>query len=145
MATQLPGLDRFSLQVTIYIQPENVAKFFQEFKPIFEKVWAEPECVYFEVFQDAADPGKISWIENWDKSPEWFMKVLASHVSRYRKSQADEGVGTSHQGVLQGLFRGDGTAVCQAKGVPNPQESRPTVRCEQITESFMMKVVLRRR
>ena len=75
MADQIPDLDRFSLQVTIYIKPSDVDKFFEAFKPVFDKVWAEPECVHFEVFQDPADPGKISWIENWDKSPQWLLTV----------------------------------------------------------------------
>ena len=75
MAAQLPDLDRFSLQVTVYFKPEDVPKFFEHFKSIFEKVTAEPDCVYFEIFQDPEDPGKISWIENWDKSPAWMMEV----------------------------------------------------------------------
>ena len=75
MGTQLPDVDRFSLQVTVYFKPEDIPKFFEAFKPIFDEVSADPDCLYFEVFQDTEDPGKISWIENWNKTPSWFMQV----------------------------------------------------------------------
>ena len=71
----LPDIDRFSLQLTVFIKPEDVPAFFDAFRPVFDKVSAEPECLYFEVFQDPGNPGTISWIENWNMSPEMFMKV----------------------------------------------------------------------
>jgi quinol monooxygenase YgiN len=54
-----------SLHVTIYIAPENVEAFFAAFKPVYDKVIAEPECVFFEMYQSPDEPGKISWVENW--------------------------------------------------------------------------------
>jgi hypothetical protein len=54
-----------SLQVTIWIGPENVPKFFEALLPVYEKVIAEPECTFFEYYEDPAEPGKISWVENW--------------------------------------------------------------------------------
>lgn len=54
-----------SLHVNIYIDPSNVDKFFELFKPIYEKVIAEPECRFFEVYQSPDEPGAISWVENW--------------------------------------------------------------------------------
>jgi quinol monooxygenase YgiN len=62
MATPDSG---FSVHVTITIAPENVPKFFEAFRPVFDIVSAEPECTYFEVFQDPKEPGVISWVENW--------------------------------------------------------------------------------
>ncbi|KAK4497120.1 hypothetical protein PRZ48_011570 [Zasmidium cellare] len=76
--TQLPPswftLSSFALHVTIHIDPSNVDKFFAAMKPAFDVVAAEPECLYFEIFQDPAEPGKISWVENWSKGVEWFFK-----------------------------------------------------------------------
>lgn len=46
-------------------------------KGCFDHVIAEPECLYFELFQDPNDPGTISWVENWNKSPEKFMAVCS--------------------------------------------------------------------
>ncbi|KAI0506410.1 hypothetical protein F5B22DRAFT_660329 [Xylaria bambusicola] len=63
-----------SLHVTVYVAPENVDSFFAAFKPVFDKVIAEPECLFFEVYQIPNTPGKISWVEDWSKSPYWFLK-----------------------------------------------------------------------
>ncbi|KAI1751698.1 hypothetical protein F4782DRAFT_175518 [Xylaria castorea] len=64
----------WSLHVTVYIAPENVNRFLAAFKPVFNKVVAEPECLFFEMYQSPQEPGKISWVENWSKSPEWFLE-----------------------------------------------------------------------
>ncbi|KAI0873127.1 hypothetical protein GGS24DRAFT_502124 [Hypoxylon argillaceum] len=55
------------------IAPENVDKYFAAFKPVFEKVIAEPECLFFEVYQCPDQPGQIIWVEDWSKSPDWFL------------------------------------------------------------------------
>ncbi|KAI1827995.1 hypothetical protein F4861DRAFT_237168 [Xylaria intraflava] len=70
----MPYAHGMSLQVTVVIAPENVDEFFAAFKPVFEKVIAEPECLFFEVYVDPCDPGKITWIEDWSKTPEWFLE-----------------------------------------------------------------------
>ncbi|KAI0974058.1 hypothetical protein F4678DRAFT_396168 [Xylaria arbuscula] len=64
----------WSLHVTVYIAPENVDRFLAAFKPVFNKVVAEPECLFFEMYQSPQEPGKLSWVENWSKSPEWFLE-----------------------------------------------------------------------
>ncbi|KAI0452918.1 hypothetical protein F5B21DRAFT_505826 [Xylaria acuta] len=63
-----------SLHVTVYIAPENIGRFFDAFKPVFDKVTAEPECLFFEVYQDPQEPSKLSWVEDWSKSPEWLLQ-----------------------------------------------------------------------
>ncbi|CAI7625717.1 unnamed protein product [Penicillium pancosmium] len=64
-----PGL---SLHVTVHIDPANVPRFFELFKPVYEAVIAEPECRFFEVYQSPTDPGTVRWVENWAASTEWF-------------------------------------------------------------------------
>ena len=54
-----------SLHVSIEIAPDNVPKFFEYFKPVYDHVVAEPECLFFEVYQSPDNPGQISWVENW--------------------------------------------------------------------------------
>jgi quinol monooxygenase YgiN len=76
MAIPVPNLDGFSLHVTIYIDADNVPKFFEAMNTVFDKVSQEPELLYFEIFQDPENAGTISWVENWAKSPETFFKVL---------------------------------------------------------------------
>ena len=70
----------FSLHVTIYIDPSNVEKFFALFKPVYDKVIKEHECLFFEVYQDLQNPGTVRWVENWSKSPQWFMEVRSNHL-----------------------------------------------------------------
>ncbi|KAI1199659.1 hypothetical protein F5X97DRAFT_114801 [Nemania serpens] len=71
---KMPSAAGWSLHVTVYIAPENIDRFMAAFKPVFNKVAAEPECLFFEMYQSPQEPGKISWVENWSKSPEWFLE-----------------------------------------------------------------------
>ncbi|KAI1130393.1 hypothetical protein F5Y10DRAFT_263287 [Nemania abortiva] len=64
----------FSLHVTVHLAPENVDRFFAAFKPVFEQVIAEDHCVFFEVFRTPGQPGKISWVEDWSCTPDWFLQ-----------------------------------------------------------------------
>lgn len=71
----LRSLNTFSLHVTVHIKPEDLDSFYEAMKPVFEAVCNEPELLYFEMFQDPDEPGKLSWVENWNASVEWLMKV----------------------------------------------------------------------
>ncbi|KAF6808184.1 C6 finger domain-containing protein [Colletotrichum sojae] len=61
--------------ITIYVAPENVEKFLEESKSVFEKIKAEPGLVFFEMYQTAGEPGTISWVEKWSESIQWLMEV----------------------------------------------------------------------
>ena len=65
----------FSLHVTLYIDPAQLDAFFEAFKPAYEAVTAEPENVFFEVYQDPHVPGKLKLVENWNASLEWLTTV----------------------------------------------------------------------
>jgi quinol monooxygenase YgiN len=73
-----PDIERFSCLVTVYLKPEDVPKFYEACKPVFDETVKEEECLYFEVFEDPLVPGKVCWIENWNGTPEWFIKVRSS-------------------------------------------------------------------
>ena len=64
-----------SLHVTIVVAPENADKFLELGKPVFDAVTAEPENLFFEVFQDPAQPGYFRFVENWSKDKDWLMNV----------------------------------------------------------------------
>ena len=66
-----------SLHVSIHISPSNRSAFLQHFKPCFEAVRKEKECLFFELYSDPDDEGHFSWVENWMGSVEWFMTVRA--------------------------------------------------------------------
>ncbi|GAQ02942.1 hypothetical protein ALT_0263 [Aspergillus lentulus] len=67
-----------SLHMTVYIDPANLPTFWKAFKPVYEAVIAEPECTFFEVYQDPENPGAITWVENWSKPMEWLVEVQAN-------------------------------------------------------------------
>ncbi|PWY75204.1 hypothetical protein BO94DRAFT_524009 [Aspergillus sclerotioniger CBS 115572] len=64
----------FSLHITIHINPSDLPKFWEAFRPVYEKVIGEPECTFFEVYQSPEEPGTLSWVENWSKSKEWLLE-----------------------------------------------------------------------
>ncbi|KAL1612776.1 hypothetical protein SLS60_001005 [Paraconiothyrium brasiliense] len=66
---------RISLHVTFHIDPSKISAFFTALKPAYDAVTAEPECVFFEVYQSPDTPGKIKFVENWNASVEWLMNV----------------------------------------------------------------------
>jgi quinol monooxygenase YgiN len=72
------ALEQSSLHVDIWIDPSNLAKWFEEFQKTFDLVVAEPECTYFEVFQDPDEPGHLRWVENWNASTVWVATVSLS-------------------------------------------------------------------
>ncbi|KAF9893978.1 hypothetical protein FE257_008949 [Aspergillus nanangensis] len=76
-----------SLQITVCIAEENIPKFFEYFKPVYDKVIAEPACTFFELYQSQENPGEISWVENWSESQEWLMQnqIPKSYYEEYFK------------------------------------------------------------
>jgi quinol monooxygenase YgiN len=68
-APAFPDLESFSVHMTVFVAPENVDKLLEAFKPIFELVSAEDDCIFFELYQDPASPGTLSWVENWYVKP----------------------------------------------------------------------------
>lgn len=55
----------FHIQVSLFIAPENVQKFFTAFKPVYDKTIAEPQCISLNVFQSPDDPSHILLSETW--------------------------------------------------------------------------------
>lgn len=80
--SKVPAL---SLHVVITIAPENVDKFLDHLKPAYDKVCAEPENVYFEVFQDPERPGRFKFVEHWNCTREWFITVRCSCEEDFSK------------------------------------------------------------
>ncbi|KAI0472749.1 hypothetical protein GGR56DRAFT_676815 [Xylariaceae sp. FL0804] len=67
----VPGM---SLHVTVHVAPADVERFLDAFKAVFDLVVDEPECLFFEVYRSPDEPGRISWVENWSKSTQWFLE-----------------------------------------------------------------------
>lgn len=74
-----PVQPTFILTVKVQVAPENVQTMVKHFRTAYDKVIAEPECVYFLVGQKHDEPGFFQWTEGWAKPVEWFMKVSCFH------------------------------------------------------------------
>lgn len=120
---QIPDLTAFSLHVTVHIAEDNLPAFFKAMKPVFDRVAAEPECLYFEIFQDPAEPGKISWVENWNASPQWLFDVSDYKVGRPARADVSVLAGPTSEGILQAILCGDIANVCQGTRVPHLETS----------------------
>lgn len=100
-SSTIPAL---SLHVNITIDPENVDKFLGYLKPAYDGVCAEPECVYFEVFQDPEKPGRFRFVEHWNCTKEWFMSVSCiCECIPIRACLLTLSVGSTGEGVLQAI------------------------------------------
>jgi quinol monooxygenase YgiN len=73
------ALETSSLHVDIWVDPTKLTLFLAEFQKVFDLVTAEPECSFFEVFQDPDEPGHLRWVENWNAPTTWL-----AGVSRFR-------------------------------------------------------------
>lgn len=63
------------LNVQVFISPERIDEFWTHFKPVLDKVVAEPECRYFVVGRDENDPTCLSWTEGWSEDATWLQEV----------------------------------------------------------------------
>lgn len=61
-----------TLFVTFHIKPDRIEEFKAAHRPVWAACAAEPECLFFDVFQDPARPGVFRFVEVWAESREWF-------------------------------------------------------------------------
>ncbi|KAF1993400.1 hypothetical protein P154DRAFT_527776 [Amniculicola lignicola CBS 123094] len=64
-----------SLHVKVTVAPENREIFLAEFKKVYDLVVLEPECTFFELYENKDEPGAFKWVENWNATREWLMSV----------------------------------------------------------------------
>ena len=64
-----------SLHVSVTVAPENAEKFLAALRPCLDAVIKEPECIFFEVYQDPEKSGRFKWVEDWTKDKDWFLQV----------------------------------------------------------------------
>ena len=134
----------FSVHVTVHIDPSNVDKYFEYFRPAYDAVIAEPECTFFEVYQSAENPGELHWQENWCASSLsllTFYAVKADISSQVKVSRVVPAGASccfplvslavsltslavsSNQIILQALLGGHGAYVGETPRVPGSRAS----------------------
>ncbi|CZR57841.1 uncharacterized protein PAC_07730 [Phialocephala subalpina] len=82
---------QMTLFVTITVAPENIEKFKEAHRPVWKACSEEPECLFFDVFQDQEVPGRFRFVEVWSKGREWFEKVRFERQGVTGGGRADEG------------------------------------------------------
>lgn len=65
---------QLTLFVTFKIKPDKIEDFKAAHRPVWAACAAEPECLFFDVFQDPTEPGRFRFVEVWAKDREWFEK-----------------------------------------------------------------------
>ncbi|PWY76257.1 hypothetical protein BO70DRAFT_398124 [Aspergillus heteromorphus CBS 117.55] len=70
----------FTIQVSLFIAPENMEKFHAAFQPMYEKTIAEPQCVFSEACQSAKDPGKFCFDGVLERAMRDYIKEYAATV-----------------------------------------------------------------
>ncbi|KAB5526426.1 hypothetical protein GE09DRAFT_1194569 [Coniochaeta sp. 2T2.1] len=71
----IPDNEGCVLQVTIYVAPDQLPKFFEAYRKVYDACVSEEECTFFSVYEDPEEPGKLSWVEHWTKNPKWLFAV----------------------------------------------------------------------
>lgn len=65
-----------SKQLTVFVTLQIKLDRIEEWKAAHQPVWdacaAEPECMFFDVLEDAEIPGRFRFVEVWNGSREWF-------------------------------------------------------------------------
>lgn len=61
-----------TLFVTFHIKPHHIEDWKAAHRPVWAACAAEPECIYFDVFQNPTKPGDFRLVEVWNASRKWF-------------------------------------------------------------------------
>jgi quinol monooxygenase YgiN len=66
---------QLTLFVEFRVDPKDVPAFKEAYRPVWAASATEPECLFFDVFQDPEVPGRFRFVEVWGKGREWFDTV----------------------------------------------------------------------
>ncbi|PMD24318.1 hypothetical protein NA56DRAFT_643551 [Hyaloscypha hepaticicola] len=64
-----------TLHITWHFAPEDVATFYEVLRPLHENLVKEKECLYFNVYEIAQQPGIVRLVEIWDCDMKWMAEV----------------------------------------------------------------------
>jgi hypothetical protein len=66
-----------TLHITWHFAPNHVPTFYEALRPLHEKLVQEKECLYFNVYEIAQQPGVVRLVEIWDCDMKWMAEVRA--------------------------------------------------------------------
>jgi hypothetical protein len=76
------------LHVKVTIDPKDTEIFLSHFKPVYDLVLADPECIYVLIGQNVQVSGVFCWSEGWTTGPQWIMTVEETLNINYRVHDA---------------------------------------------------------
>jgi quinol monooxygenase YgiN len=65
---------QLTLFVDFYIQPHMIEQWKEGHRPVWAACAREPECLFFDVFEDPQDRGHFTLVEVWAATKRWFME-----------------------------------------------------------------------
>ncbi|KAG4435184.1 hypothetical protein IFR05_009323 [Cadophora sp. M221] len=79
-----PPNKQLTVFVTIHVAPSDIEKFKEAHRPIWKKCSEEPECLFFDVFQDPEEQMTKPYYESlWTKSkPLWTEDIRIEYFER---------------------------------------------------------------
>jgi quinol monooxygenase YgiN len=75
-----------TLHITWHFPPEQVPTFYEVLRPLHERIKEEKECLYFNVYEIAQQPGVVRLVEIWDCDMKWMVEVssLCNFKNEYK-------------------------------------------------------------
>ncbi|OQV03324.1 hypothetical protein CLAIMM_08377 [Cladophialophora immunda] len=67
-----PKTPQLTLFVDFHVLPDQIEAFKAAHRPVWAACAAEPACLLFDVFHDAADPTHVRLVEVWAADRAWF-------------------------------------------------------------------------
>ncbi|KAH8779741.1 hypothetical protein F5882DRAFT_358357 [Hyaloscypha sp. PMI_1271] len=64
-----------TLHITWHFAPNHVPTFYEALRPLHEQIVQEKECLYFNVYEIAQQPGVVRLVEIWDCDMKWMAEV----------------------------------------------------------------------
>ena len=63
---------QLTLFVTFHVKPSYLEEWKEAHRPVWAECAAEPECLFFDIFQSTEKSGEMRLVEVWNQSREWF-------------------------------------------------------------------------
>lgn len=78
-----------TLHITWHFPPEKVPAFYEALRPVHERLVAEKECLYFNVYEIAQQPGVVRLVKIWDCDMKYMAEVRTSDAGTIEEDDFD--------------------------------------------------------
>ncbi len=95
-----------TLHITWHFPPEQVPKFYEVLRPLHEQIKQEKECLYFNVYEIAQQPGVVRLVEIWDCDMKWMVDVSSLSTLIKENESLINGYRCNLRKIITGSFLG---------------------------------------